>query len=367
MLSFKQFLKEVYLVEATAKHFPFLDPTNQHHQDLIAAYNSGHSSNDPAVPRHPGQIKSIEQLQTAVKPHLDKFLQKRQEGVDDKTAFESSEAKLIHHNPDTGVKVYQVHSQAGSCAAGASSTWCTGKRKAATDMVKYYDEGGNNSFILHFPKESKKHLRTIGAYGKFNGRDNFQDAENHTVPEHEWSRLRSEHGLDNIKHLQGVVRGIPLSDDNKEKHKKELSDKIKSGNIKSEDISHAINNNYLTDVHKMMIVKSNVSNIVLHRIARNTSDPEVHKAIIAKPTIDDGILDVIARNTSDPEVHKAIISHPDASKYVLEKVARKTNDPEVHKAIISHPDADGDVLEKVARKTNDPEVKRLAAEKMEKI
>ena len=64
MLTFKQFISEIYLTEATAKHFSHLnlDPTNPEHKDLIDAYNAGHSSNDPNVPRHPGQIKSIDQF-----------------------------------------------------------------------------------------------------------------------------------------------------------------------------------------------------------------------------------------------------------------------------------------------------------------
>ena len=359
MLSFKQFISEMYLTEATAKHFAHLnlDPNNPEHKDLIDAYNAGHSSNDPNVPRHPGQIKSIDQFKSAVSQHLEKIKQKRQEAEDDKRAFESGEANVIHHNPETGAKVIQVSTQAGSCAAGAPSTWCTGKRGSA-DMVKHYDPEGNHSFVFHFPNEKDKNLRTIGAYGKYkegsNG-TNFQNKENHTVPRDEWHRLDKEHGLDKIKHLKGVVRGIGITDAEKDQYSKELTHNIKNGTASDADVKHASAVGYLTDQHKKDLVSNeNTSARILHTLA--VSDPEVHKSIINHTNVGDNTLSEIVKKSNDPEVHKSIINHPNVGDSALHEIVKKSNDKEIHKAILNHPNVGDSALSEIVKKSDDPEV-----------
>ena len=110
MLRFKQFIKEFYLIEAKAEHFnnvKDLNPENPEHKDLIDAYNNGlsaESGNKTAtkLPK-PGQIKSIDQLKDAVKPHLDAIEQKRKEDADDKEAYDTGRATVIHHNPETRI------------------------------------------------------------------------------------------------------------------------------------------------------------------------------------------------------------------------------------------------------------------------
>ena len=385
MLTFKSFLREHYLIEATAKHFAHidLDASNPEHKDLIDAYNRGHSANDLNVPRHPGQIRSIDQLKSAVHPHLRKIQQKRKEDIDDIKARTNGEANVVHHNQDTGATVTQVTSQAGSCAAGASSSWCTGQR--GTDMVHHYDQEGHKSFIFKFPKEKKKHLRTIGAYGAYNGDNsdtaNHQDAENHTVTPQEWHRLVKEHGLDKIKHLKGSVRDIPITSDEKSKYAEELTHHIKMGTTKPEDILHASANGYLTkahtqalstnsktspqilnslssdpDTHKAILKHPNAGDHALSSVARNTTDPEINKAISKHPNAGDDALSIVANNTTDPVIHKAISKHPNAGDNALSNVARNTNDPEIHKAILKHPKAGDNALSNVANRTTDPEI-----------
>jgi hypothetical protein len=365
MLNFKTYIS--VLSEATIKHFAHLglDPENQEHKDLVDAYNSGHSANDPNVPRLPNQVKTVDQLRTSVKPHFEKIQQKRKEDSDDRKAFENGEAKVIHHNPETGAKVTKVTSQAGSCAAGASSTWCTGKRIGGPDMVKQYDTDEHGSYVFHFPKEPKKHLRTIGAYGKWHEPeedddevDNFQDAENHTVPGHEWNRLVKEHGLDKIKHLKGVVRGISISAKDKLNYASELSDNIHSGTATDEDVHHARVNNYLTDSHKHGLLSSskNISGKTLSGMAYNTKDPEIHKKIVEHPNADTNALTAVAKNTKDPEVHKKIVDHANVDTNALTAIAWNTKDPEVHKKIADHPRAGNYALGGVAYNAKDPEV-----------
>jgi len=355
MLTFKSFLREQYLIEATAKHFNHidLDASNPEHKDLIDAYNRGHSANDHNVPRHPGQIRSIDQLKSAVHPHLQKIQQKHKEDIDDIKARTNGEANVVHHNPDTGATVTQVTNQAGSCAAGASSSWCTGRR--GVDMVHHYDPEGHKSFVFKFPKEKKKHLRTIGAYGAYNGDTsdtaNHQDAENHTVHPQEWHRLVKEHGLDKIKHLKGSVRDIPITSDEKSKYAEELTHHIKMSTTKPEDLLHASANRYLTKAHKQALATNSKTHTnILNALA---SDPETHKAILKHPNAGDNALDAVASNTNDPEIHKAILKHPKAGDGALADVARNTRDLEIHKAILKHPKAGDNALATVAYNTTE--------------
>ena len=421
MLTFKQFISEIYLTEATAKHFSHLnlDPTNPEHKDLIDAYNAGHSSNDPNVPRHPGQIKSIDQFKNAVSQHLEKIKQKRKEDEDDRKAFESGEANVIHHNPETGAKVTQVSTQAGSCAAGAPSTWCTGMRNSKKDMVKHYDPKGNRSFIFHFPNEKKKHLRTIGAYGEYkegsNGATaNFQDAENHTVPRDEWHRLIKEHGLDKIKHIQGSVRDIELPEEEKNQYSKELTHNIKNGTVSSEELSHAIEHKYYTNEHTNELLNNpktkpenltkligfnektektplpqnpslsdylkhhnkinnneeflhkiikhpNVNSHVLSEVVKKSYDDKTLKMIKNHPLTDDNVLSKLANKSGtrwDTEHQKSLINHPKTGAKTLSTIAAITENPEIQKAIINHPKSDNESLSSIAINTRDSKIQK---------
>ena len=360
MLRFKQFIKELYLIEAKAEHFnniPDLDPKNPKHKDLIDAYNNGLSAESGKkvgvkLPK-PGQIKSIEQLKTAVKPHLDAIEQKRKEDKDDKEAFDNGEATLIHHNPETGATVTQVSSQAGSCAAKASSTWCTGQRNAAKDMVHHYDKEGNKSFVFKFPKEKKKNLRTVGAYG-----ENRQDAENHLVVDHDWNRLVKEHGLDKIKHLKGSVGGIDITKDEKTQYAKELSDNIKDGTVSSADVAHAKANNYLSNEHKKsLVINKNTNPDILSKLS---SDSELHKEILKHPNVNKNTLSAVVKNSKDPEIHNKALMHPNVGVNTLNALSRY-GDKEIYKKILNHPKVEDSVISTIATKSRDPEIHKIIA------
>jgi len=342
MLSFKQFLKGVYLVEATAKHFPFLDADNEYHKKLIDAYNMGHSANDLAVPRNPSQIKSIEQLEDVVQPHLKKINQKEQEDKDDKASFDRGDATLVHHDPESKLKIYRVDSQPGSVAAlkdiGKTPPWCTAKRYALEDVVRKYAPGGN-AFIIHNPKAKEPNMRVMGIYGREHG-NTRQDIQNHYIDDAKWNQTRRELGLDKIKYLQGSIGSIPLSNENREKYENELSNSIKNNTAKSEDIIHAIHNDYLSNnLRDNLLSNTNTSHVILHNLAVHNEDSEVHSDIINHPNVNTKALNAIANNSYDSEVHKMLLNHPKINHVTINNIAKNTDDPEIFNAISNHPKA----------------------------
>ena len=360
MLRFKQFIKEFYLIEAKAEHFNNvkLNPENPEHKDLIDAYNNGLSAesgnkNVTKLPK-PGQIKSIEQFKDAVKPHLDAINQKRKEAADDKDAYDTGRATVIHHNPETGLTITQVGNQASSVATNPPSPHCTSQRNAKSDMIKKY-KGENNSFQISAPKEKNKDLSHIAAIGDYaENKDTHQGKNNHKVLDTEWSEFENRHELNNVKHLKGSMRGIGITEAEKDQYSKELTHNIKNGTVSTPDVAHAKHNGYLTDDHKNALLDDKTTKPgILDKLA---SDKDLHERILKHPNTDDTTLGEVAENSNDQEVHLAIAQHKNAEDKVLAEVGKKSNDPEVHMAILAHENIGDKALAAVAEKYKYPKL-----------
>lgn len=375
MKSFKTFITEELLTEASAKHFAHLnlDANNPEHKDLIDAYNAGHSSNDPNVPRHPGQVKSIDQLKDAVKPHLEKIQAKRANDAEDRQAFESGSAHLIHHNRETGLKVFQAHDQHGSVAAlnacnnstgDGHAPWCTGQRTRSHDMVRNYDKGGNHSFIISDPKHKNPEMRLIGAYGKFSGESglggNFQGTGNSTTPEEDWNEHIKTHGLDKIKHLQGSIRNIPLHAADKTKYEHELTHNIANNTVSTADIAHAQEHGYLRDHHvNAMLDNPHTKPEHLNKLVSHMPDKsdvnaylrkqELQKKVVSHPNVNASTLSNIAKDTHSPSIHDTILKNDNADSHTVAEVAKKSTLPGIHDAILTHPKADDEAFSHLAK------------------
>ena len=340
MLRFKEFLKEMYLVEASFKHFSHLglDPENPEHKDLIDAYNAGHSKNDPDVPRQPNKIKTIDDLKNMVKPHLEKIAQKRRDDDDDRRAWENGEAKVIHHNPETGVTVTQYHSQRGAVADKMPSTYCTGQR--GHDAFNVYDPEGNHSFSIRLSKEKNKNDRITGAFGKYKENhyedqaSNFQDPENHVRTKADWDdKLKRYPELSKIKYLKGSLRGIGITDEEKNQYRNDLTKSIKDGTVKHEDVSHAIGNTYITDQQrKSLLASDKTSAPIIDRLAHSVK-PDEYGHLVSHHNISDNALVGIAQKSDDPEIHRLIVNNKNAGDNALSTIAQKSDDPKVLKKI----------------------------------
>lgn len=232
MIRFHQFIKTI-LLEAKLEHFVHLnlDPENEHHTELLTAFNN---NKERLVKKHPTQYKDIGELSNAVSPYI--------------KSPEISGATLVHHNKESGAKVYHVHTDEASCKLG-SDTWCT-----SHDEFDTHDLG--RSFIMHFPNEPERRLRKIGSFGDGSytkGFYSFQDAANKDLSDEDWDHLRNKHNLDQIPELSGL-RGIPISNKELQKRDYEFLHKITSGLLPEHHLIHLIYKNRIKNNHIDTIV-----------------------------------------------------------------------------------------------------------------
>lgn len=387
MLRFKQYIN-YFLAEAKAEHFAHigLDVSNPKHKDMLDMFNK-YTHMMPK--KNANQYKSLDELQDAVKPHLDELKKQRESEKEHQAAIKRGDAELVHHDPEKGIKVFKVRNQRGSCAVGKGTQWCVAQDPEGEEM-KRYDPTGNYSHVIHLDKE-KGNLSRIGIIGVKPNKPhtsgmggNFQDKGNNTVSDENWNRLKKKYDLDNVESLEGV-RGIPLSEKTKQKIKgkgEDLSNKIKNGTHKDEDLYHAIDHGYLKpkhikdlngtdlnkiadksddpEIHKAIINHPKADNYILAKVGKKSKDTEIHKSIVNHPKAGDealySVFDRSDETDNDPEIHKAIVNNPKASDNTLSSVAYVSKDPEIHKAILNHPETGGAALSYVAQNSNDPEI-----------
>lgn len=247
MLSFRQFIDKHYiknvehfafslhefLIEATIEDFGHVkdfDPNTLDHNILVDAWNMG---NFPK--RQIKTIKSVEQFKTAVAPYETKawanYHEKQRFKTYHEQAVREGRINLIHDDPESGMKIYQIKTsnkgKGTSCVSIADGAlWCT-SNASKTDikynetMQKKYDPLGENTFVLHFDKEPVKKLTRISINGVrakqyLTGRAEdkvFQDKSNNLVEKEDWAYLVKKYKLDELQHILGGIRGIPLNID----------------------------------------------------------------------------------------------------------------------------------------------------------
>lgn len=369
MLRFKQFIKENYITEANIKHFAHLglDPENPEHKDLVDAYNAG-VNRDPNVPKNPNQIKTFDQLKTSVAPHYAAIQTQRQNQKNDEEAIKNKEAELVHHDPETGVKVFKVRSGRGCAAVGGDTKWCTSDRVSGNSAFSAYDPDGSNSYVIHTPENGN--LSRIGIIGVKPGQKpkiglggNFQDKGNNSVSDEDWNTLRKKYNLDSVEHLHRV-RGIknpnPAAveakrkaeeDRIKEARRKEAEDLVKP-EMSDKELSNINSDN--SEVHKAIASHKNAKEALWR--PSFSRDPETQQAVINHENANDMTLDNIARNSRNPETHKAIMNHKNVGDYSLYSIAKKTRDPEMHKTILNHPKVGWMALDRLSQRSSDPEL-----------
>lgn len=260
MLSFKQFIYQ-FLTEAKIEDFNHLGLTsdNPEHQELVDAYNYGKQKNDPKLPKHDNQIKkqipTIDHLYQLIQPHLENLRIEKQHKKEDEEAFRTGDVKLIHHDPEKGLKIFKVRNQKGSCAVSQGTKWCTAKKDEPFSFG-LYDQTGNDSYVIHLDKEPTN-LSRIGIFGikPFSSinksRKNFQDKGNNFINDEDWNKIKEKYELHKIPELYGIRKNF--SSDQIENLKSNLYKKIDSDSINSNDISVASTNGYLDDSHKQKL------------------------------------------------------------------------------------------------------------------
>lgn len=318
MLTFKQFIREFYLTEAKAEHFAHigLDVNNPEHKNMLDAFNSyGHKLEK----KNPNQYKSIDELSTAIKPHVEAIEKKKREAEEDKQAFANKDAELIHHDKETGLKVFKVRSGKGCAATGGDTKWCVAQRNDGDGHFKTYDPERENSYVIHTPE--KGNLSRIGMIGvkphedhETGASNNFQDKGNNPVSDSDWEMLRKKYNLDGVRHLHGI-RGLvnPEIAKKDEERKNKFLDKIEKKTLDIRDIDHAIDHNYLSPEHishPKFLVNSSVLRRIVFYSPRNSP---LHKAIISHKNISDDVLSDIGRNSNDEEIHNIILNHEKAN------------------------------------------------------
>jgi hypothetical protein len=359
MLRFKQFI-QTYLFEAKISHFSHLglDPNNPEHKDLVDAYNAG-VNRDPNVPKNPNQIKTFDQLKTSVAPHFAAIQQKRKEDEEDKKAFENKDAELVHHDQETGLKVFKVRNARGCVAAGGGATGCVYDRDDGQDAMDRYDPEGEHSHIIHTPEKGNlSRISIIGVKPKQTHRTglggNFQDKGNNTISDSDWDILRRKYKLDSVKALHGI-RG--LHNEEEGKNQEEEAKKLIKPHITDQELGKIKSNN--PEVHKAIINHKNFGLDSLYSVSQQTYDPEVQNKMLEHKDINGEIMDYISDRTNNPEVHKAIINHAQYEPEIhSEIISKNSHDPEIHKILSNHPETSSKALDEIMIKSDDPEVHR---------
>ena len=346
MLKFKSFLKEE---KATAlAHIPGFDVKNPEHQHMANLLGNIPKNERPQHLRHPNQIKNMNDLHDLVYPQLEKHRQSEENKRQDQSAFADGDAELIHHDPSTGVKIYKVHTEAGSCAAAGAdgiddAQWCTAIRGNGNAFDHYHRSDSDHSYVMHFPQEKDKNLRKVGIYGMQKWQPhsegvggNFQKKDNTTVDDHEWDHLVKKYKLNSIKDLHGI-RGIGLSYPSNPLNVLKEPDKDKRNYLIS---THP---NLTSDhIHKLLSHPDNSVRqaALLHK---NVNEKNIHKALSDK---DVNVRDAALRceNVTPKNLDKAL---GDRSRYVRKKAA-------------VHPNADSFNLDKALENHQHWEVKCAA-------
>ena len=360
MLSFKEFLNEMFLFEATSKHFSHIagfDENNPEHQDLVHAFNqSGFPTN------HASHIKSMDELKDKVAPKLQAIHQARAEEKEHQAAIARGDAELVHHDPEKGIKVFKVKNQAGGCAVGKGTKWCIADPLASDDMVKYYDPKGDSSHVIHLDKE-KGNLSRIAMIG-VNYRKphdagwggNFQDKGNNSVSDSDWNHLRKKYKLDSIPALSGI-RGIAPGEKDKDELEKNLTHTdpavrmkaLEHPNVNGNDISRALKDKH-PGVRAAAIGNSNGIVTSAHiSSALEDEDPEVRKAAVANLslTLTPGHISK-ALEDEHPMVRETAISKKNATAANIDKALSMEGDKykNVRRAAISNPNATAEHIDK---------------------
>lgn len=333
MLGFRQFIYHI-LTESKIEDFNHLglNPHNQEHQEFIDAYNLGRSRKDPNISKNPNQIKSLDQLKKEIgssyrteingESHFQEIQRKNKNKLDDEESFKNGDIQLVHHDPNTKVKVYKVINSKG-CAAAGSDKWCVSTRRSdAQGHFEKLDPEGENSYIIHTPE--KGNFSRIGIIGvkpfedvkEENGENNFQDKGNNFISDEDWNKLRKKHKLDSIPHLHGI-RGIQNTEvlNKIEKRKNQFTSKIDQRKLTLSDIDHAINNNYMTPDHiNHPEFPSNPR--ILDRIVQFSprDSNNLYKAILKQKNVTNDIIKQISYNSVNQEIHNIISNHEKADK-----------------------------------------------------
>jgi hypothetical protein len=371
MLRFKQLI-----TEASAKHFAHIkdfDPENNpDHKDILDAYNSS------GMPTHKASsIKTFQHLKDTVAPHYQKIKEKKELERKSQDAFDKGDVKLVHHDPETGLKVYKVHNENGAHAVGHDTEWCTAKKDATPKERKAafntYDKNGNDSHVIH--TREKGNLSKIGIFGVNHFKPhtsgvggNFQDKGNVTVDPDDWEHLKNKYKLHHVKALEGV-RGLPLSNETREKQKKEASEELthhidtynKDYNDRQKNpnhsnfVSHAFNN--LTK--KLKTASEN--DILNHSHIKNLSHHHVYELShdMNKPHELDMLHDYHA-----PYVRYNVANHRNTSSDTLHKMRNDKDEDVIHK-VMGHKNTRTNTLHDITNnKNHDPSVRVKAQEQI---
>ena len=309
MLSFKEFLNEMFLFEATGKHFSHIagfDENNPEHQDLVHAFNqSGFPTN------HASRIKSMDELKDKVAPKLQALHQARAEEKEHQAAIARGDAELVHHDPEKGIKVFKVKNQAGGCAVGKGTKWCIADPNSPHDMVKHYDPEGKSSHVIHLDKE-KGNLSRIGIIGvnyttphEEGEGGNFQDKGNNSVSDSDWNHLREKYKLDSIPALHGI-RGIAPTRTDKAK-----LTKMVNGGTRDEKIEASYHPD-LTKEHIHTLIGDDDTSVAGHVVRhnnRNITPEHIEHALTIKPEeYESAMFDI-----HHIKMRELAASHPNAS------------------------------------------------------
>ena len=369
MLSFKEFLNEMFLFEATGKHFSHIagfDENNPEHQDLVHAFNqSGFPTN------HASRIKSMEELKDKVAPKLQAIHQSRAEEKEHQAAIARGDAELVHHDPEKGIKVFKVKNQAGGCAVGKGTKWCIANPNSKDDMVKHYDPEGNSSHVIHLDKE-KGNLSRIAMIGvnystphKTGVGGSFQDKGNVTVSDSDWNHLRKKYKLDSIPALHGI-RGIAPSKEEKDQLEKNLTHTDPAVRIKAlqhpdvteAHITRALNmkGGEYVDVRHAAISHKNATAANIDK-ALNDDDFAIRWEAMRNKNATAANIDK-ALNDDDPTVRSAAISNPNATAQHIDKALSMKGDQYkgVRYYAISNKNATAEHIDK-ALEDEDPDVR----------
>lgn len=291
MIRFHQFIKTI-LLEAKLEHFVHLnlDPENEHHTELLTAFNN---NKERLVKKHPTQYKDIGELLNAVSPYI--------------KSPEISGATLVHHNKESGAKVYHVHTDEASCKLG-SDTWCTSHDEFDTNDL-------GRSFIMHFPNEPERRLRKIGSFGDGSytkGFHSFQDAANKDLSDEDWDHLRNKHNLDQIPELSGL-RGIPISNQEIQKRDDEFLHKIKSGLLQEHQLIHLIYKNRIKPHH----IDAIVNHTGLDDLTSTLTDHHMNKDISLSPEHINTISNNINKQNSQYNLIRFNLANQQQTEYII--------------------------------------------------
>lgn len=143
-------------------------PTKKHSEWIIRQ----HLGKD--IPRqHLGAGNKIHQVLTDFerfkgKSGVDSNIQSYK-SINDVDSAVSAHAKLIHNDPELGVKAYDIKTKEASCSMGKGTSWCTANKKK-TDFEDYKRDGK----LIQIEHKNRKYLAHVS-----NNESEFADEKNH--------------------------------------------------------------------------------------------------------------------------------------------------------------------------------------------